>query len=95
MSGQPPALADGDEIATSLLALAVAFRLDDEILQQALGGDARGQRLDMRLRVPGLAGIARRGFELIQRNEFGLAGFGLGAGGHDRSPCWVVVGRHG
>ena len=56
---KPPAFADGDKVIARLLVLAIAFRLDHKILQQALGGDARGQGFDVCLRMRRLSGILR------------------------------------
>jgi hypothetical protein len=44
--GLSAALADGDEVMAGLLTLPVILWLDHQILEQALGGNAGGQRLD-------------------------------------------------
>jgi hypothetical protein len=57
--GKPPALADGDEIEPGGRALPIQLRLHDQILQDALGGDARRIGLDRRLAVRRLPSILR------------------------------------
>ena len=56
---QPAALADGDEIKPGGRAVRIQFRLDDKVLQNALGGDAGRIGLNRRLAVRRLAGIVR------------------------------------
>ncbi len=71
---EPAAFADGDEIEPGCRAIRIQFRLDDKVLQDALGGDAGGIGLNRRLAVRRLAGILRRFLELVERNEtFGPA----------------------
>ena len=43
----------------------VPAEFDHQILQQALGGDAGGKRLDVRLGMRGLAGVLGRFFSLL------------------------------
>ncbi|MDH6230762.1 hypothetical protein M2281_001334 [Mesorhizobium soli] len=51
------------------LAACVKLRLHHQILQDALGSDTRGLRLDRCLAVWGLAGVLRVLFELVERDE--------------------------
>src|SRR5690606_24361829 len=87
---QPAALADADEIEAGRLALRIRLRLHHQILQDALGSDARGLPFDRRLAVRGLAGILRMLLELVEGNENLLAvlndGSGLCVRGHGLSP---------
>ena len=66
---QPAAFADGDEIEPGRRAVRIQFRLDDKVLQNALGGDAGRIGLDRRLAVRRLAGVVRGLLELVERNE--------------------------
>ena len=77
---QPAAFADTHQIAAGRLALRISFRLHHQILQEALGGDARRLRLDGRLAVRGLPGVLRVLLELVERDEDRFAMFGNGRG---------------
>ena len=91
---QPSAFADGDEIEPGGRAVPIQFRFDDEVLQDALCGDAGRIGLNRRLAVRRFAGVLWGLLELVERNEtLGSAldnGFNM-LGRHDHSPfrAWV------
>lgn len=66
---QPPALADGHDIEPGCRTFSIQLRLDNQILQNALGGSARRQGLDRRLAVQRLAGVLRGLLEFVERDE--------------------------
>ncbi len=58
-----------DQIVAGRLALWPDLRLDDRILQHAEGGDAGGERLDVRLGVRDLPHVLGRLLQAIERNK--------------------------
>src|SRR5580698_6861709 len=72
---QSPSFTNIDEVIAGRLAVAVSLMVDHEILQQALGGKAGGQLLDMGLGVPHFASVLRRLLKPVERNEQGDFGF--------------------
>ena len=75
--GKPAAFAHRHEIAVGGLSRCIKLGLHHKVLQHTLDGDAGGQRLDGRFAVRGLAGIARRLLQLVERNEIRRAARGL------------------
>ncbi len=76
--------ASGDEIAAGRLVV-LHLRFHDEVLDQPLVLDRRGQRLYGSFAMRHLAGIARGLFQLVQRHEDFNAGNGLCGRGFDNS----------
>jgi hypothetical protein len=62
---QPAAFADGDKIESGCRTVRIQFRLDNEVLQNAFGGDAHHIGLDRRLALRRLAGILRGLLDLL------------------------------
>src|SRR5262249_46046409 len=67
--------------------LLVVLGLDDQILQQPVGGDACGKRLDLGLGVWHLPHVLKRLFKFVEGNEQNVSAFGCFLlAGHGVSP---------